>query len=235
MRGHPLRDVRHREVRHEPATFGGDVFAQAADGGTRSSSRCSRGRGPRPSAGRSSPTCRSRSRCRSAARSSTRPSRSSGTPAIRSSHGEHALGPAAAGLDRDDVAQLRGASTRTASEAARGSPRPRGSRPTPRSDRRGTGPAPGPRSCRSRSGVAPRSSDRDVGHVELGPVAHHEHDPVAPADAQAPEARGEAGGPLGVVGPGPVPPGVAVLPAQRDAVRAVRGRSRRTASGRSGP
>ncbi len=67
----------------------------------------------------------------------------------------------------------------------------------------------------------PEEGDRDVGHVELGPVAHHEDDPVAPADAQLLEARGEAGGPLGVVGPGPVPPRVAVLPAQGDGVRAV--------------
>ena len=58
----------------------------------------------------------------------------------------------------------------------------------------------------------------DVGDVELGPVAHHQHHPVAALHAQVGERRRDPTGPVGVLGPGPLAPAVAVLPAQRHLV-----------------
>ena len=42
----------------------------------------------------------------------------------------------------------------------------------------------------------------DVGDVELGAVAHHEHDPLAPARPQLAERARDPARPVGVVGPG---------------------------------
>ncbi len=64
----------------------------------------------------------------------------------------------------------------------------------------------------------PEQDGRDVGDVELRPVAHHEDDPLAGDDAEGGQRRREATGPVGVVGPGPLAPAVAFLPAERHPV-----------------
>ncbi len=66
----------------------------------------------------------------------------------------------------------------------------------------------------------PEQQRGQIDDVELGSVAHHEHDPVAPSDAELAHRPRDPTGPVGVLGPRPSPPPVAGLPAQRDLVRA---------------
>ena len=81
------------------------------------------------------------------------------------------------------------------SGTARGTPRPRRWRPWRRSGRPGTAPARATTSCRSTPGVAPRNMHGEVDPVELGDVAHHQHDAVAAADARARPGRRPPGRP----------------------------------------
>ena len=73
---------------------------------------------------------------------------------------------------------------------------------------------------RDRRGAAEERGQ--VEHVELGPVAQHQHDAVAGADAERPEAR-RWRGPRGRPAPvGPGDPAVAVAPGRRAACRRAR-------------
>ena len=64
-------------------------------------------------------------------------------------------------------------------------------------------------------GRGPAHHDGHVDDVELGDVAHHQHDPVARAHAEGAEAGGGAGHPFGHLAVGDLHPGVAVLGPQR--------------------
>jgi hypothetical protein len=70
---------------------------------------------------------------------------------------------------------------------------------------------------RHRGGAAEHR--REVDHVELGDVAHHQHDPLARPHAERPQARGGPGHPVAEVGERPLDPAVAVLRPQRHVVR----------------
>ncbi len=58
--------------------------------------------------------------------------------------------------------------------------------------------------------------DRDVEHVEVSDVAHHQHDAVATLDALRLQATGDASDELGHIGERPLLPFVALLPADGD-------------------
>ena len=53
--------------------------------------------------------------------------------------------------------------------------------------------------------MAPRNEGGGVGDVELGPVAHHEHDPRTGTDAQCRQAGGGPGDVIGELVVGPLP------------------------------
>ena len=64
-------------------------------------------------------------------------------------------------------------------------------------------------------------ADQQRGHVgdeELGPVAHHEHDPIAPSDAEVLEPGRDPARVLGVLGERALLPAVSVLRPQRHRV-----------------
>ena len=67
--------------------------------------------------------------------------------------------------------------------------------------------------------MAPTRSTADVGDVELGPVAHQQHDAGAAADAEVGQRGGEPSGAVGVLGEGERAVRVALLPAERQRAR----------------